>query len=249
MNKQWMSVPLMSILLTSASAATEEEQRLKQAGHALRFVLELPRTIPTSFLDQAACVVVFPAGPGNAVWGPDTSVPASGDLWRRGNTVHALGVMTCRTNDFRGEWGAPVMMELEGRTPSVKIQIENLVLLLMNNRIASNILSNKMGLGGPGDGSEGAGLIQDKNFLGKVSLLHPVDVLTYGSAGNALAPRVSVSSDSLVRDDGANKKLYGKKVSAKEIVLKGAVPAPDAAREFIDTLNKVSSMSKSSDSK
>ena len=80
-----------------------------------------------------------------------------------------------------------------------------------------------------------------------MSLLHPVDVLTYGSAGNALAPRVSVSTDSLVRDDGANKKLYGKKVSTKEIVLKGALPAPDAASELIDALNKVSPENMSND--
>jgi lipid-binding SYLF domain-containing protein len=261
MYKQWIAVALISTLSISALAATQEEQRVKQAGNAIRFVLDLPRTIPKSLLDQAACVVVFPAGPGNSLWGPSSSetasdrstsgpgqsVPSPGNILSRGNTIHAFGVMTCRTDDFRGNWGAPVMMELEGRTPTVKIQIDNLLLLLMNRRIASNILSNKMELGGPGDGSEGAGLIQDRGTPIKVSLLHPVDVLTYGSAGNALAPRVSVSTDSLVRDDGANKKLYGKKVSTKEIVLKGAVPAPDAASELIEALNKVSPKSMSND--
>ena len=42
------------------------------------------------------------------------------------------------------------------------------------------------------------------------------------------------------QDEGDNQKLYGRKVSAKDILLNGAMPTPGAAQGLDDTLAKYS---------
>jgi lipid-binding SYLF domain-containing protein len=46
-------------------------------------------------------------------------------------------------------------------------------------------------------------------------------------------------------DNDANKNLYGKNVSAQDIVFKGAVAAPPSAEVLLATLNKKSPKNKS----
>jgi hypothetical protein len=46
-------------------------------------------------------------------------------------------------------------------------------------------------------------------------------------------------------DNGANKNLYGKDVSAQDIVFNKAEPAPDSAKELLATLEKASPVNKS----
>ncbi len=49
---------------------------------------------------------------------------------------------------------------------------------------------------------------------------------------------VSPEGATLQRDGGANENLYGKKVDAEHIVVKGAVPMPDSASLLLSTLNE-----------
>ena len=41
-------------------------------------------------------------------------------------------------------------------------------------------------------------------------------------------------------DDGANKNLYGKELSAKDIVFERKVPPPPAAKQLLELLHKTS---------
>jgi SH3 domain-containing YSC84-like protein 1 len=64
------------------------------------------------------------------------------------------------------------------------------------------------------------------------------EMLSYSEA-NGLFAGVSLSGTSLAPDDGANKNLYGKKVTAQQIYA-GEVPAPEAAKQMLATLTEKS---------
>jgi lipid-binding SYLF domain-containing protein len=70
------------------------------------------------------------------------------------------------------------------------------------------------------------------------------EILSYSRAKGAFAG-VSLTGSTLRPDNDANEKLYGKKIDAKEIVLGGAVKAPESASTLISTLDKASPVNKS----
>jgi lipid-binding SYLF domain-containing protein len=65
-----------------------------------------------------------------------------------------------------------------------------------------------------------------------------VDVLTY-SRTKGLFAGVSLEGASMDSDDDANKALYGKSISAKDIVEGGQAVLP-SAKSLIDELDKIS---------
>jgi lipid-binding SYLF domain-containing protein len=65
------------------------------------------------------------------------------------------------------------------------------------------------------------------------------EILSYSRAQGLFAG-VSLEGSTLRSDDGANKTVYGKDLSAKEIVREGKVKPPAAASRLLALLNKVS---------
>jgi lipid-binding SYLF domain-containing protein len=57
---------------------------------------------------------------------------------------------------------------------------------------------------------------------------------------------ISLEGSTLRPDNGANKNLYGKEVSASDIVFNKAEPVPDSAKTLLSTLQKASPVNKSS---
>ena len=157
---------------------------------------------------------------------------------------YGRGVMTCRGGkDFQGKWGAPTMMALEGASGGLQIggQATDFVLLMMNSRSATGILSSKVKLGG--DASAAAGPV-DRNASAETDATMRAEILSYSRARGAFAG-VSLAGSTLRPDNGANEKLYGKKIDAKDIVLDAAVKAPPSASTLISTLDKASPVNKS----
>ena len=135
----------LPILSGSAWAADQEkdQDRLQNSGMVLKEILDVPDDIPQDLLDKADCVVVFPS-----VLKAAFIVGGS----------YGRGAMSCRQGqDFRGAWGAPTMMALEGGSFGFQIggQATDFVLLVMNERGASGILTSKVKLGA--DASVAAG--------------------------------------------------------------------------------------------
>src|SRR6266700_7474296 len=65
------------------------------------------------------------------------------------------------------------------------------------------------------------------------------EMLTY-SRSRGLFAGVSLEGSTLREDGGANEKVYGKKVTARQIVLENAVNTPAAGQLMISTLQKAS---------
>jgi SH3 domain-containing YSC84-like protein 1 len=119
-------------LALPALAQDKEQDRVENAGKVMKEILDAPDSIPQSVLDKADCVVVLPSVLKFAI--------GIGGSYGR-------GVMTCRGGKtFKGRWGAPTMMALEGGSFGLQLggQATDFVLLLMNSRAASSILSSKV---------------------------------------------------------------------------------------------------------
>ena len=218
-----ITIALLMLAFSTPAADKEEkdEDRVKDAGRVLIEILNVPDDIPQDLLDKAACVVVFPS-----VLKAAFIVGAS----------YGRGVMTCRTGpDFNGHWGAPTMMALEGGSFGLQIggEATDFVLLVMNERGANGILSSKVKLGG--DASVAAGPV-GRTASAESDVTLRAEILSYSRARGAFAG-VSLEGSTIRPDNDANHRIYGEKLSAKDIVLRHETPAPPPAAQLIETLN------------
>jgi lipid-binding SYLF domain-containing protein len=115
------------------------------------------------------------------------------------------------------------------------------ILLLMSPRSAENILKSKVKLGA--DASAAAGPV-GRAASAETDATLRAEILSY-SRSRGLFAGVSLEGSTLRPDNGANKNLYGKEVSASDIVFKKAVPVPASAKELLATLQKASPVNKS----
>jgi len=229
MKSKWIRVGLLAALALPVYAQEKEQERVENAGTVMKEILNAPDSIPQDVLDKADCVVVLPSVKKFAI--------GIGGSYGR-------GVMTCREGkDFKGKWGAPTMMALEGGSVGLQLggEATDFVLLLMTTSSASSILSSKVKLGG--DASAAAGPV-GRSASAETDAAMKAEILSYSRARGAFAG-VSLAGSTLRPDNDANKDLYGKKIEAKEIVLDGAVKAPPSASTLISTLDKASPVNKS----
>jgi len=112
-------------------------------------------------------------------------------------------------------------------------QATDFVLLLMNPRAASSILTSKVKIGA--NASAAAGPLGRETAAATDAFLR-AHILTYSRARGLFAG-VSLEGTTLRPDKSANRKLYGSDVSAKAIVLEGGVSPPLSALELLSVLN------------
>ena len=221
---------IVVFLVSSANAGDKKEkERLENAGKVITEIMNIPDNIPQGLLDKARCVVVLPS-------------VVKGAFIVGAN--YGRGVMTCRGGaNFDGPWGAPTMMALEGASFGFQLggQATDFVLLLMNDWSAKGVLTSKVKLGA--DASAAAGP-KGRDTSAETDATMRAEILSYSRARGVFAG-VSLEGSTLRPDGGANKNLYGKEISAQDIVLNGAVPAPASAKELLATLNAKSPKSKS----
>jgi SH3 domain-containing YSC84-like protein 1 len=207
--------------VASASDQTKDDDRLRNSGTVLREILDVSDDIPQDLLDKADCVVVFPS-----VLKAAFIVGGS----------YGRGAMSCRRGeDFQGSWGAPTMMVLEGGSFGFQIggEATDFGLLVMNERGARGILASKVKLGG--DASVAAGLV-GRDSSAETDATLRAEILSYSRARGLFAG-VSLDGSTIRPADSDNRRVYGRKIPARDIVLSGKVPVPPAAEPLISTLD------------
>jgi SH3 domain-containing YSC84-like protein 1 len=212
--------PLFAEVAKAADQAKDDD-RLRNCGTVLKEILDVPDDIPQDLLDKADCVVVFPS-----VLKAAFIVGGS----------YGRGAMSCRRGDeFRGPWGAPTMMALEGGSFGLQIggEATDFVLLVMNERGARGILASKVKLGG--DASVAAGPVGRASSAETDATLR-AEILSYSRARGLFAG-VSLEGSTIRPDNGDNQRVYGRKIPARDIVLSGKVRVPPAAEQLISTLD------------
>ena len=230
MKRALLSLSLVVTFAFPMFAQDKEQDRVDNAGKVMKEILAAPDSIPQSVLDKADCVVILPSVLKFAI--------GIGGSYGR-------GVMTCRGGaNFKGHWGPPTMMALEGGSFGLQLggQATDFVLLMMSPRSAQSILTSKVKLGG--DVSAAAGPV-GRNASAETDVTLRAEILSYSRARGLFAG-ISLAGSTLRADNSANKNLYGKDISASSIVFKHAVPAPPSAKGLLATLQKASPINKSS---
>jgi SH3 domain-containing YSC84-like protein 1 len=218
---RFVAIFVIASLALPVLAQKKEQDRIENSGLVMGEILNIPDNIPGSLLGKAECVVIMPS-----------TLPFAFVV----GGSYGRGVITCRTGQhFEGPWGAPGMMALEGGSSGFQAggQATDFVLLLMNPRAASAILSSKVKLGA--DASAAAGPV-GRATEASLDISMRAEILTY-SRSRGLFAGISLAGSALRADNRANHNLYKKQFGAKEIVLKGEVPPPHAAERLLATLN------------
>jgi lipid-binding SYLF domain-containing protein len=220
---RYLSIVLMIAMLgLPLGARPKEEQRVQNAGTVMKEILNVPDDIPQQLLDKAECVIVLPSVIKFAfVFGGS----------------YGRGAMICRSGEnLAGPWGAPTMVALEGGSFGLQFggQATDYVLLVMNPRGADSILSSKVKLGA---GVSAAAGPKGRDVIAATDVALRAEILSY-SRSRGLFAGAFLDGSTLRPDNDANKRLYHRNITAKEIVLANKISPPPAAEELRSELNK-----------
>lgn len=229
--KKWLVLFFIAMFSTATFAASDqrEEERVKDSGEVLKEILNIPDDIPQDLLDKAECVIILPSVKKGAF-----GVGGS----------YGRGVMVCRGGQhYKGRWGAPALYALEGVSIGFQLggQATDFVLLVMNPKGAESLLYSKVKLGA--DASAAAGP-KGRTAEGATDIVMQAEILSY-SRNKGLFAGVSLEGSTLRSDGSANEKLYGRRLSAKEIIRENKVAPPACAHELVGLLDKKSPVNRS----
>ena len=217
-------ITLLLAFPTFAVEQSKEQKRLEACGHVLKEILDIPDGIPKDLLNKAECVIVIPSV-------LKFAIGIGGDFGR--------GAITCRAGEhFTGPWSAPALFALEGGNIGFQLggQATDFVLLVMNPKGANSILSSKVKLGA--DASAAAGP-KGRAAAADTDIVMKAEVLSY-SRSRGLFAGISLEGSTLRSDGRANRKLYGRALSAKNIVRQGEARVPASGQVMIALLNRQS---------
>jgi lipid-binding SYLF domain-containing protein len=194
------------------------DSRMKNAAAVVDEMMGMPeKGIPQSLLDKAQCIVVVP--------GLKKAAFLVGGAYGR-------GFASCRKAE-RG-WGSPAAIRIEGGSFGLQLggQSTDVILLVMNQRGMDKLVSDKFTLGA--DAAATAGPV-GRNAKADTDVQLKAEILSY-SRSHGLYAGISLEGATLRPDDSENEKLYGHKISNKEILVEG-VKTPAAATILTHALN------------
>ena len=213
-----------ALTLPALASSEKEQERVKESGEVLKEILNIPDDLPQDLLDKAECVIILPSVKKGAF--------GIGGSYGR-------GVMVCRGGEhYTGLWGPPALYALEGVNIGFQLggEATDFVLLVMNPKGARSLLGSKVKLGG--DASAAAGP-KGRTAEGATDVVMNAEILSY-SRTKGLFAGISLEGSTLRSDGSANEKLYGRKLTAKEIIREHKVSIPSSAQELVSLLDKKS---------
>src|SRR6202790_94021 len=220
MKRYFVVAVCLSVSASAVYAATKEQKRLENCGVVMQEVLHIPDNLPQQVLAKAECVIVVPS------------------VLRLGfgmGKEYGRGAMVWRTGkEFNGPWGAPAMYALEGDSIGMQLggETTDLILLVMNQRGAASILSSKIKLGG--DASAAAGP-KGRDASASTDAWMRAEILSY-SRSRGLFAGISLEGSTLRPDNKANARIYGRKITARTILLGNKIAVPVAGRHLVHVM-------------
>ena len=218
----WMMIAGI-VAIAGVAFADEEAERLAECATVVSEVLDIEDGIPQELIDRAECVVVLPNVKKFAI-----GIGGS----------YGKGALVCRSGaDYDGPWGAPAMYRLEGGNIGLQLggQSTDFLFLVMNRGGVESLLKSKVKLGA--DASVAAGP-KGRAAGASTDAFMTAEILTY-SRSKGLFAGVSLEGSTLRPDNGANEELYGKEVSAENIVRREKT-VPRSGQELVELLQRAS---------
>ena len=214
---------LILLLMTFSVATFAGETQLQKATNVVNEIMGTPdKGIPQDLLDKAVCVGIVPSEVKFALGFGGT---------------YGRGVLVCRKGG-NGHWDAPSMFTMGGASIGFQIggKATDVVFLVMNPEGMKKLVQDSVKLGG--ELSVAAGPVGRSAEGATDAQLH-AEILSY-SRSRGLFGGASLDGAVYKQDEGDNEKVYGRKVTAKEILIEGTVHATGAARGLDDALTKYS---------
>lgn len=212
------AITLFSLSLVASAVLWADASRLSDATAVLKEMAgTFDADIPKDLFTRAECVVIIP--------GVKKGALGFGGQYGR-------GYMACRT---KGGWSAPSGMRIEGGSVGFQIggSSTDVILLVMSGRGVDKLLSSKFTVGA--DAAVAAGPLGRQASAQTDATMH-AEMLAWSRSRGVFAG-VSLQGSTLRTDSDENKQLYGKDLTAREIV-RGNVAAPAAAKELMAALAK-----------
>ena len=218
-----MKVITALLTLTIAGAASgaraDEPGRLTESAAVIRAMHDLKmKELPSDRWQKADCVVVIPS------------------LKKAGFIIggeYGRGVASCRNATG---WSAPSFVKLQKGSWGAQIGAEeiDLVLLIMNREGMDKLLDDKFTLGASASASAGPA---GRSATAATDLKMTAGILSY-SRSQGLFAGVDVSGGILAPDKESNAEVYGRAITAREILLEHRVSAPASAASFMSALQE-----------
>jgi len=211
--------------MTTAAFAAEEVKvadRLDSAADTLTDMMRASdKGIPQDLLNKAHCVVVIPG------------MKKAGFII---GAKYGVGFAVCRRQGGSG-WSAPAAMRVEGGSVGFQIGASetDVILLVMNDGGMKHLLSDKFTIGG--EATAAAGPV-GRDAGAETDAMLKAEMLSY-SRSRGLFAGISLEGATLRPDEGANKELYGREATNREI-LTGEFKTPPVAERFKRALNRES---------
>jgi lipid-binding SYLF domain-containing protein len=177
--------------------------------------------IPQDLLNKAECLVIIPG-------------------MKKGGFIvgaqYGAGFAVCRKTGGRG-WTAPAAIKSIGGSVGFQIGAseQDVILLVMNENGMKHLLSSKFTVGD--DATAAAGPVGRDATASTDASMH-AEMLSYSRSRGAFAG-IALKGATIQPDDDANKELYGRETTNKEI-LTGNVTAPAVARKLTTELGRIS---------
>lgn len=208
--------------MTARADKKEEAERAKKAAQAFREIMDAPdNAIPQDLLDRANCVAVFP------------SVKKAGFVV---GGQFGRGLVSCRKAG--SGWSAPAFFTIGGGSFGLQIgaQAVDLVLLIMNEDGVNGLLKSKFEIGA---GAAAAAGPVGRNASASTDATLNAQILSY-SRSKGLFAGLELKGSVIKEDEDANKDVYGRAVSARDLLDSGKVKATPDVRIYSATLTKFS---------
>jgi SH3 domain-containing YSC84-like protein 1 len=209
------SIALLMILPVFAADKEKDEATLRAANLVLQGMLD-GKSISLELLSKADCVLILPNVKKFGI-----GIGGSG----------GRGPLLCRGGqNFEGKWSTPAMYSVGGMSGGLQIggSSTDFVLLLMTPKVVTQILNGKTKMGTDATAAAGPGAT--------AASASDADILTYGKAEGLFAG-VSIGGATVESDNDANHRLYGKTLTATDIVRGTSIPPTTEGKALVTVLN------------
>jgi lipid-binding SYLF domain-containing protein len=205
---------------------SEYSERAMKATETLSQVMQIrDNGIPDELMEHAIAVAVIPNMKKAAL--------GIGGSYGKGLVSH---------RGSNGKWSTPSFVEIGGGSFGLQLGVSStdLVLVFTSDDGFKGLLEGKLKLGA--DAAVAAGPVGRKAEVATDVLLKS-PIFSY-SRSKGLFAGVSLNGAVVSIDDSANRKVYGKEVSAQEILLRNNVATNSVVAAFVQALDKYSPTAK-----
>jgi lipid-binding SYLF domain-containing protein len=210
---------VISPLALAADKESKTDDRLDASADVITDMMHASdKGIPQDLMNKAQCVVIVP------------NMKRAGFVF---GAKYGRGFSMCRRPGGVG-WSAPAAMRIEGGSFGLQIggSESDLVLLVMNDHGMKHLLEDKFTLGG--EATAAAGPVGRDATAQTDAMMH-AEMLSY-SRSRGLFAGISLEGATLRPDGDANRELYGRDTTNREI-LTGDFKTPPSAEKFKHTLD------------